>query len=565
MTASIGYNLRYFELHGRDLQDPWSCRLSALYHRYDFIRGLSDWVIIHPLAKHDTREKHEAAEHPMYLHLKYLNLATLNYRDYLNYIADSLKESFDTVSLSKKPQNFQVTFSSKQDILFLRKKLHHANAILSNTLETTLKISRHEHALAKAATDFIPMTLHCEFQREIHNVTIELKNYRQTVQKLLATSKDIRVMFDDILSLNSQQIQQYNSLQLTQIAENDSMEMKTMASLANKTYQDSRIIRITTVVAMFYLPASLVLSFFSTTLVWFEPSAQPKTSDRSYTLRIHQELWIAVVFLGLGGGTVRKSEPYTRGLSGKLRVKDIHVLKENLAEFPEGLDTLYKRMIDQVHGKKTPKLCSSLLRILVVVYQPPSLKELAGLIGATEKPTQHMRKLVIECGSFFTIKDDVVYFIHQSAKDFLSQITKEIWNEEMTGLHRIAFLQTLQAMNETLHYNMYEIENSGTLVDKVPIPYPDPLGPCRYSCVYWLYHFFDSCQNSSSECVELLSGLITFIKERFVYWLEALSLMGKIPQGVLMMEKLKNWATGFPPKHFMMVEGKLQDDQNTAR
>ncbi|RBR00432.1 hypothetical protein FVER53590_12518 [Fusarium verticillioides] len=233
----------------------------------------------------------------MYLHLKYLNLATLNYRDYLNYIADSLKESFDTVSLSKKPQNFQVTFSSKQDILFLRKKLHHANAILSNTLETTLKISRHEHALAKAATDFIPMTLHCEFQREIHNVTIELKNYRQTVQKLLATSKDIRVMFDDILSLNSQQIQQYNSLQLTQIAENDSMEMKTMASLANKTYQDSRIIRITTVVAMFYLPASLVLSFFSTTLVWFEPSAQPKTSDRSYTLRIHQELWIAVVVI----------------------------------------------------------------------------------------------------------------------------------------------------------------------------------------------------------------------------------------------------------------------------
>jgi len=65
--------------------------------------------------------------------------------------------------------------------------------------------------------------------------------------------------YDDILKFHGQEILYHNSVRLTQIAQADSVETKVMVSLADKTSRDSRTMRITTVVAMFYLPANLVM------------------------------------------------------------------------------------------------------------------------------------------------------------------------------------------------------------------------------------------------------------------------------------------------------------------
>lgn len=50
-----------------------------------------------------------------------------------------------------------------------------------------------------------------------------------------------------------------NGLKLTQIAQVDSAETRVMVSLADKSFQESRTMRIATVIAMFYLPANLVM------------------------------------------------------------------------------------------------------------------------------------------------------------------------------------------------------------------------------------------------------------------------------------------------------------------
>lgn len=64
--------------------------------------------------------------------------------------------------------------------------------------------------------------------------------------------------YDDILKFHGQEVLYHNSVRLTQIAQADSVETKVMVSLADKTSQDSRTVRIATAVAMFYLPANLV-------------------------------------------------------------------------------------------------------------------------------------------------------------------------------------------------------------------------------------------------------------------------------------------------------------------
>jgi hypothetical protein len=50
-----------------------------------------------------------------------------------------------------------------------------------------------------------------------------------------------------------------NGMELTRIAHAQSVETKVMVSLADKTRQDSRTMRIATVIAMLYLPANLVM------------------------------------------------------------------------------------------------------------------------------------------------------------------------------------------------------------------------------------------------------------------------------------------------------------------
>lgn len=42
------YNIRHFELHGRELADPWSCQQSAVHQKYYFANGESNWIYVQP-------------------------------------------------------------------------------------------------------------------------------------------------------------------------------------------------------------------------------------------------------------------------------------------------------------------------------------------------------------------------------------------------------------------------------------------------------------------------------------------------------------------------------------
>ncbi|RYO97932.1 hypothetical protein DL765_010977 [Monosporascus sp. GIB2] len=102
-------------------------------------------------------------------------------------------------------------------------------------------------------------------------------------------------MYDDIMNLYGQEMLHENGLRLTQIAQSDSHETKALATLADKTYRNSRTMRIAALVAMFCLPANLVMSFFRTTLVWRESGGEASSSECNAVLRIPRETWIAAL------------------------------------------------------------------------------------------------------------------------------------------------------------------------------------------------------------------------------------------------------------------------------
>lgn len=89
------------------------------------------------------------------------------------------------------------------------------------------------------------------------------------------------------------------------------------------------------------------------------------------------------------------------------------------------------------------------------------------------------------CGSFLTLRESSVYFIHQSAKDFLlQQAVDEIFPSGMKAMHYSIFSRSLQVMSDKLRRDIYGLHSPGFPIDRVEKPEPDPLATIRYSCVY---------------------------------------------------------------------------------
>ena len=213
-----------------------------------------------------------------------------------------------------------------------------------------------------------------------------------------------------------------------------------------------------------------------------------------------------------------------------------------LNAFPPELDSLYERMVEQIRNSDIADLCKRILASIAIVYQPITLKELTSLVEMLENMSDDLESLgeiIGLCGSFLTIREGTIYFVHQSAKDYLVEhASAEIFLDGRTEEQQRIVSQSIKAMDKALQRDIYNLRHPGCSIDKVEHPDPDPLAPIRYACVYWVDHLCEI--KSSHNKVGLYdNGTIdVFLRKHFLYWLEALSLIKGISDGVLAIAKL---------------------------
>lgn len=217
-------------------------------------------------------------------------------------------------------------------------------------------------------------------------------------------------------------------------------------------------------------------------------------------------------------------------------------------EIPSDLKEVYARMMKQVLQLKreNPVYCKKLLSAVCATYRPLSLAELGFLSdlprGISEKPGA-LRRVIAMCGSFLTIRDDNVYLVHQSAKDYLStEAFETIFPAGVGKCHHSLFSRSLQGMSEALKRDIWGLKAPGVLIDEATAPDPDPLATTRYSCVYWVDHLYDGISDKAQTQIRDLddNGMIhQFLSEKYLYWLEALSLLRSIFSGVRALNRLE--------------------------
>ncbi|KAK4248387.1 beta transducin-like protein HET-E2C*4 [Corynascus novoguineensis] len=191
-------------------------------------------------------------------------------------------------------------------------------------------------------------------------------------------------------------------------------------------------------------------------------------------------LWVALVCQGLANSKVRK-----RHSLAKLRT------------FPAGLDALYLQMLEHIRHSEDAELCKHILAVVTKVHRPISLPELSSLIDVPDdisNDLESLEEIIGLCGSFLTIRNQIVYFVHQSAKDFL--------------------LGKASDTSSVLRRDMYSLRAPGLSIDSIQMPDPDPLAADQ-TVVY------------------------TFLKTKFLYWLEALSLLRAMSEGVTAIRQLE--------------------------
>lgn len=222
-----------------------------------------------------------------------------------------------------------------------------------------------------------------------------------------------------------------------------------------------------------------------------------------------------------------------------------NVLKK-LESLPPGLESLYQRMLQQISRSDDAELCKQMLASIALVYRPITLEELAALVEQLEDiadDPESIREIISLCGSFLTLREGTIYFLHQSARDYLfTKAFNEIFPSGRELVHYAIFSRSLQIMSRTLRRDMYSLRALGYPIERVKQPDLDPLAASRYSYIYWIYHLCDwDTGSSANHGVDLQHGgaVDTFIKKNYLYWLEALSLCRSMSNGVVSIAKLE--------------------------
>jgi hypothetical protein len=95
-----------------------------------------------------------------------------------------------------------------------------------------------------------------------------------------------------------------------------------------------------------------------------------------------------------------------------------------LEDMPRGLTLVYDRMMKHIQQLQNQYSQCGLLALSATTlpYRPLHLHEINIVAGLQEEVTdiEDLERILNMCGSFLTIRDNYVYFIHQSANDYLN-------------------------------------------------------------------------------------------------------------------------------------------------
>ncbi|KAJ4248634.1 hypothetical protein NW757_008283 [Fusarium falciforme] len=218
----------------------------------------------------------------------------------------------------------------------------------------------------------------------------------------------------------------------------------------------------------------------------------------------------------------------------RLAESDVHIrrVEEELRKLPKGLPDLYKLMMDRILTSSESDRLKAVLAAACLAYGHLKSKDMIDFVDLMAGYDEmEVEDTIGSCGSFLTYQDGAVYFVHQSAKEYLlKEGSGHIFPHGVEHQHLKMTQRCLETFQCGLKENIYGLSSYGTLIGEFTRPSPDPLSPLEYSCLHWVRHLVESA--ACRKDVKIADQVMQFLRDKFTYWLEALSLLGQLPVGV---------------------------------
>ena len=218
------------------------------------------------------------------------------------------------------------------------------------------------------------------------------------------------------------------------------------------------------------------------------------------------------------------------------------------------LDEMYMQVLrcsvfEERPEREVAKLCDRFKRVvgpIVTFFDELSISAVAKLLSM---PVKSVDVALGSLHSVLNVPDNLespIRLLHPSFHDFLLNETrcgdKRLFIQEAL-VHGNLVTSCLGAISAGLRRNICNLPTPGTSPQDIQrdIMYKVLPKHMQYACQYWVDHLAGIKSESGAQLRLRHHGEVhKFFQKDFLRWLEAMSLMGKMSQGVLMITKLAN-------------------------
>ncbi|KAM3085629.1 hypothetical protein ACMFMG_002698 [Clarireedia jacksonii] len=195
------------------------------------------------------------------------------------------------------------------------------------------------------------------------------------------------------------------------------------------------------------------------------------------------------------------------------------------------------------------KILKSILGSIVVLFSPLSIFSLSSLLNL---PKEDIDQAVEDLHSILNIPEDRNHSIrlhHPSFRDFLLKKERcedpNFWVDEKQ-MHQTLAFNCIRLMSTFLKQDVCKQKAPGTLVTAIRTRVEDYLSPeVRYACIYWVQHL----QKGGIQLQDN-DQVYQFLQVHLLHWLEALSWIGKISEGIVVISSLESYISAIEQSKF---------------
>lgn len=212
------------------------------------------------------------------------------------------------------------------------------------------------------------------------------------------------------------------------------------------------------------------------------------------------------------------------------------------------LDNMYLPVLNQLLDGQSDREADTIAKefrevvgTIILLTEPLSTKSLASLLAVSSEDIANRLDMLHSVLSIPTDEDKPVRLFHLSFRDTLvdpDQRGKSLFWIDMPRTHLEIARRCIDLLSRlgVLRENICDLDGPGTFRSEIDVKVIEDKIPtdARYACLYWVHHIEQSALFAS-----IKTYVYDFLREKCLYWLEALSFLGSAHEAVRMTSVLQ--------------------------